>query len=110
MQKQLVLHGAIILLMGALLWTSLQTPVKGKVSGYTAMIADVSGLIKGADVRMAGTPVGKVTGVAQLDDAAAARSRGGASPPRPSARCWTPPIRGRECCGRRSAGSACRTP
>ncbi|GAB20127.1 Mce family protein [Gordonia effusa NBRC 100432] len=60
---KLGIAGVVILLMGALLWTALQTPVKGKVSGFTAMIGDVSGLTKGADVRMAGVQVGKVTDI-----------------------------------------------
>lgn len=56
--------GVVIMLMGAMIWTALQTPVKDKVRGYNAHISDVSGLKKGSDVRMAGVQVGKVTDIA----------------------------------------------
>ncbi|MEV6556826.1 MCE family protein [Nocardia sp. NPDC051756] len=56
----------VILVMAAMLWTALQTPVTEPVRTYSAHISDVSGLQKGADVRMAGVQVGKVTAI-QLD-------------------------------------------
>lgn len=58
--------GIVISLMGVLIWSSLQTPVDGKLVAYSAVIDDVSGLQKGADVRMAGVQVGKVSSI-ELD-------------------------------------------
>ncbi|MFE3189637.1 MlaD family protein [Nocardia sp. NPDC059240] len=58
--------GVVILLMGVMIWTALQTPVKAQTRSYAAHIADVSGLKQGSDVRMAGVQVGKVTEI-QLD-------------------------------------------
>ncbi|MBL1078948.1 MCE family protein [Nocardia sp. 2] len=60
----------VIMLMGAMVWTALQTPIKEQVRTYAAHISDVSGLKKGSDVRMAGVQVGKVTEI-QLDGAVA---------------------------------------
>ncbi|QLY29514.1 MlaD family protein [Nocardia huaxiensis] len=60
----------VIMVMGAMIWTALQTPVKEQVRGYAAHITDVSGLKKGSDVRMAGVQVGKVTNI-QLDGSVA---------------------------------------
>lgn len=60
----------VILLMGAMIWTALQTPVKEQTRTYSAHISDTSGLKKGSDVRMAGVQVGKVTAI-QLDGSVA---------------------------------------
>ncbi|MEV6768517.1 MlaD family protein [Nocardia sp. NPDC051030] len=60
----------VIMVMGVLIWTALQTPVKGEVRGFSTHISDVSGLKKGSDVRMAGVQVGKVTAI-ELDGAVA---------------------------------------
>lgn len=56
----------VIIVMGAMIFTALQTPVTGKLHTYSAEISDVSGVAKGTDVRMAGVLVGKVTDV-ELD-------------------------------------------
>ncbi|MBJ8346717.1 MlaD family protein [Antrihabitans sp. YC2-6] len=63
---------AVIALMAAMLVTVLRTPVKGTTGQtFTALIEDVSGLHRGADVRMAGVQVGKVTDI-ELDGTVAA--------------------------------------
>ncbi|GAB0101756.1 MCE family protein [Nocardia sp. JMUB6875] len=67
---RLTVVSLVIAVMGAMIWTALQTPVRDKVRGYAANISDVSGLKKGSDVRMAGVQVGKVTAI-QLDGAVA---------------------------------------
>lgn len=67
---RLILVSLVIALMGAMVWTALQTPVRDPVHGYSAHISDVSGLKEGSDVRMAGVQVGKVTRI-QLDGAVA---------------------------------------
>ncbi|MFB7716981.1 MULTISPECIES: MlaD family protein [unclassified Nocardia] len=61
---RLIIVGLVIAVMGAMIWTALQTPVKAQVHSYAAHISDVSGLKKGSDVRMAGVQVGKVTDIA----------------------------------------------
>ncbi|MCU1647034.1 MAG: hypothetical protein JWN03_7309 [Nocardia sp.] len=61
---RLIIVSLVIAVMGAMIWTALQTPVKEQVRGYAALISDVSGLKKGSDVRMAGVQVGKVTDIA----------------------------------------------
>ncbi|NNH70967.1 MCE family protein [Nocardia uniformis] len=67
---RLAIVGLIITLMGAVLWTALQTPITVPVRTYSAHISDVAGLQKGSDVRMAGVQVGKVISI-QLDGAVA---------------------------------------
>ncbi|WP_067813156.1 MlaD family protein [Nocardia inohanensis] len=61
---RLTVVGIVIALMGAMIWTALQTPVKGATRSFAAHIADVSGLKQGSDVRMAGVQVGKITTIA----------------------------------------------
>ncbi|MEU0545317.1 MlaD family protein [Nocardia sp. NPDC005978] len=63
---RLAIVSLVIALMGAMIWTALQTPIKEPTRAYAVHISDVSGLKKGSDVRMAGVQVGKVTAI-QLD-------------------------------------------
>lgn len=67
---RLIVVGLVIAVMGAMIWTALQTPVKGGTRAFAAHISDVSGLKQGSDVRMAGVQVGKVTTIT-LDGAVA---------------------------------------
>jgi phospholipid/cholesterol/gamma-HCH transport system substrate-binding protein len=54
---------AITVVCALVVITALRNPVHGRVSGYTAIFTDASGLFNGDDVRISGVQVGKIEGL-----------------------------------------------